>query len=53
MNAALDNPNFETKQNILSLVVERIEFVEVQITIKHVTLISDVRLRQGGLARWR
>jgi hypothetical protein len=49
MSTALDNPCFETKQNILRLVVERIEFVEVQITIKQVDLISDVRLRHGGL----
>jgi hypothetical protein len=41
-STALDNPSFETKQNILRLAVERIEFVEIQITIKHVILISDV-----------
>jgi hypothetical protein len=40
------------KRNILRLVVERIEFVEVQLTIKHVALTSDVRLRPGGLAFW-
>ena len=46
IGAALDNPSFETKQKILRLVVERIEFVEDQITIKHVIPISDVRLQR-------
>lgn len=41
-----DNPSFETKQKILRLVVERVEFVEDQITIKHVIPISDVRLQR-------
>jgi hypothetical protein len=40
-------PNFETKQKILRLVVERVEFVEDQITIKHVIPVSDVRLRRN------
>jgi site-specific DNA recombinase len=47
ISAALDNPSFETKQRILRLVVERIEFVEDQITIKHVIPISDVRLQRS------
>lgn len=42
ISAALDNPSFETKQKILRLVVERIEFVEDQITIKHVIPVSNV-----------
>ncbi len=46
IGAALDNPSFETKQKILRLVVERVEFVENQITIKHVIPISDVRLQR-------
>src|SRR5262249_5860575 len=46
ISAALDNPSFETKQKILRLVVERVEFVEDQITIKHVIPISDVRLQR-------
>jgi site-specific DNA recombinase len=46
ISTALDNPSFETKQKILRLVVERIEFVEDQITIKHVIPISDVRLQR-------
>jgi len=47
ISAALDNPSFETKQKILRLVVERIEFVEDQITIKHVIPVSDVRLQRN------
>ena len=47
INAALDNPSFETKQKILRLVVERVEFVEDQITIKHVIPVSDVRLQRN------
>ena len=47
ISAALDNPSFETKQEILRLVVERVEFVEDQITIKHVIPVSDVRLRRN------
>jgi hypothetical protein len=46
ISAALDNPSFETKQKILRPVVERVEFVEDQITIKHVIPISDVRLQR-------
>jgi site-specific DNA recombinase len=46
ISAALDNPSFETKQKILRLVVERVEFVEDQITIKHVIPIADVRLQR-------
>src|SRR5262249_36111078 len=42
ISAALDNPSFETKQKVLRLVVERIEFVEDQITIKHVIPVSNV-----------
>jgi chromosome segregation ATPase len=47
INSALDNPSFETKQKILRLVVDRVEFVEGQITIKHVIPVSDVRLRRN------
>jgi hypothetical protein len=32
--------------------VERIEFVEVQITIKHVTSISDLQLRHDQHQRY-
>jgi hypothetical protein len=49
ISAALDNPSFETKQKILRLVVERVEFVEDQITIKHVIPIADVRLQRDQL----
>jgi hypothetical protein len=41
ISAALDNPSFETKQKILRL-VERVEFVEDEIAIKHVLPISGV-----------
>ena len=44
MEDALINPSFETKQKILRLVVERIEFQEDQITIKHLIPIGHVRL---------
>ncbi len=50
ISTALDNPSFETKQKILRLVVERVEFVEDQITIKHVIPISDVRLQRDQLS---
>jgi len=53
ISAALDNPSFETKQKILRLVVERVEFVEDQITIKHVIPIADVRLQRDQLNRPR
>lgn len=46
LSDALDHPTFETKQKILRLVVERVEFVEDQITIKHVIPISNVRLQR-------
>jgi hypothetical protein len=52
MSTALDNPSSEMKQNILRLMVERIEFVEVQITIKHVISISDLRLRRDQHQRY-
>ena len=42
ISSALDNPSFETKQKILRLVVDRVEFVEDQITIKHVIPASNV-----------
>ena len=51
ISAALDNPSFETKQKILRLVVERVEFVEDQITIKHVIPVLDVRLRRNQRRR--
>jgi hypothetical protein len=50
ISAALDNPSFETMQKILRLVVVRVEFVEDQITIKHMIPISDVRLRRDQLS---
>lgn len=44
MEDALIQPSFETKQRILRLVVERIEFQEDQITIKHLIPVGNVRL---------
>jgi hypothetical protein len=52
MSMSPDNPNFETKLNILRLAVKRIEFVEFQITIKHVILISEMRLRRDQHQRY-
>jgi hypothetical protein len=50
ISPALDNPSFEMKQKLLRLAVERDEFVEDQITIKHVIPISDVRLQRDQLS---
>jgi hypothetical protein len=47
IGAALDSQSFETKQRVLRMLVERVEFVEDQITIKHVVPISDVRLQRN------
>jgi hypothetical protein len=41
IGAAPDKPSFETKRKILRLAVERVEFIEAQITMKHVIPISD------------
>ena len=49
IRAALDNPSFETKQKILHPVVERVESVEYQITIKLAIPIADVRLQRDQL----
>jgi hypothetical protein len=45
ISAALDNQGFETKRKILRLAVERVEFVENQITVKLVIPTSDIRLQ--------
>ena len=44
MEDALVHPSFETKQKILRLVVDSIEFQEDQITIKHLIPVGNVRL---------
>jgi site-specific DNA recombinase len=54
ISTALDNPSFETKQKILRLMVERIDFVDDQITIRHVIPVSagppaDRQLRRNRL----
>ena len=49
MRDVLENPSFETKQQILRFVVEKIVVEEDQITIKHMIPISDVGLRRYQL----
>ena len=44
MEEALVHPSFATKQKILRLVVNSIEFQEDQITIKHLIPVGNVRL---------
>ena len=45
LSAALENPGFETKRRILSLVVDKIEVLDDQITIKHMIPISNLHLQ--------
>ena len=45
LNSALDDPSFETKRRILSLVVDKIEVLDDQITIKHMIPTSNVQLQ--------
>jgi site-specific DNA recombinase len=45
IQASLDYPSFETKQKILRLVVDKIEFKENEIGIKHLIPISNARLQ--------
>ncbi|HEV2663808.1 MAG TPA: recombinase family protein [Blastocatellia bacterium] len=45
IQGSLDNPSFETKQKILRLVVDKIEFKEDEIGIKHLIPISNARLQ--------
>ena len=45
LSAALENPSFETKRRILGLVVDKIEVLDDQITIKHMIPISNLHLR--------
>ena len=45
LNCALDNPSFETKRRILSLVVDKIEVLDDRITIKHMIPISNLHLQ--------
>ena len=45
LSAALDHPSFETKQRILRLVVDKIEVLDDQITIKHMIPTSNVHLQ--------
>ena len=45
LNAALDNPSFETKQRILNLVVDKVVVQNDQITIKHMIPITNLHLQ--------
>ena len=45
LNTALDDPSFETKRRILNLVVDKIEVLDDQITIKHMIPTSNVHLQ--------
>jgi len=45
LSAALENPSFETKRRILGLVVDKIEVLDDQITIKHMIPISNLHLQ--------
>lgn len=45
LNAALDNPSFETKQRILSLVVDKVVVQTDQVTIKHMIPITNLQLQ--------
>lgn len=45
ISASLDNPSFETKQKILRLVVDKIEFKENEVGIKYLIPISNTRLQ--------
>jgi len=51
IQASLDNPSYETKQKILRLVVDKIEFKENEIGIKHLIPISNARLQPYRLSR--
>jgi site-specific DNA recombinase len=51
IQASLDNPSFETKQKILRLVVDKIEFKENEIGIKHLIPISNARLQPHRFSR--
>ncbi len=45
LNAALDDPSVETRRRILNLVMDKIEVLDDQITIKHLIPTSNVQLR--------
>ncbi len=47
MHRALQNPEYEIKQKILQLVVDRIVVDEQQLTIRHVVPTGPVKLQTG------
>ena len=47
MHHALQNPEYEIKQKILQLVVDRIVVDEQQLTIRHVVPTGPVKLQTG------
>ncbi len=50
MHSALQNPEYEIKQKVLQLVVDRIVVDEQQLTIRHVVPTGPVKLQTGPLA---
>src|SRR5262249_36642983 len=47
MHSALQNPEYEIKQKVLQLVVDRIVVDEQQLTIRHVVPTGSVKLQTG------
>jgi site-specific DNA recombinase len=47
MHSALQNPEYEIKQKVLQLVVDRIVVDEQQLTIRHVIPTGSVKLQTG------
>jgi len=47
MHRALQNPEYEIKQKVLQLVVDRIVVDEQQLTIRHVVPTGPVKLQTG------
>jgi site-specific DNA recombinase len=50
MHSALQNPEYEIKQKVLQLVVDRIVVDEQQLTIRHVVPTGPVKLQTGPQA---
>jgi hypothetical protein len=49
MHSALQNPEYEIKQKVLQVVVDRIVVDEQQLTIRHVIPTGSVKLQMGPL----
>jgi site-specific DNA recombinase len=52
LNAALNDSSFETKRRILNLVVDKIEVLDDQVTIKHMIPTSNVQLRLNNPGKY-